>query len=295
MAAPGRPLGLLLVDVPPKHRLAAPPAAVSASQYEQTTSRSELRRQGCAAARRNAGGLTILDFGKPSWNGHSYGTILFSGRFAPNKGITRALYAFAVSYVRCLPRGSDRRIVLARGTSNYGIVVPSPQDAGHAWARETNRLGRLFAAHRNLAEHVTSAAADDIEPAWDRAFVRTRGFLRGFRAAPSHERLYNFGSLDGGGIWSVEQAYYAAVQGNTRVVPQIYSHAMAHQWAELARSGLGTYHRPLRFAGVLTQHRARCGCSLEPHDARRALQRALALHVGSAAPVVPPTLTNIVY
>ena len=288
------PLRLLLADALSK-RVPAAPAAVSASQYEQTTSRTELRRQGCDAGRSNAGGLTILDFGKPAWNGHSYGTTLFSERFASNKAITRALYAFAVAYVRCLPRGSERRIVLARGTSNFGIAVPSPYDAGRAWARETRRLGRLFAAHRKLAERVTSAAADDIEPAWDTRFRRTRGFLHGFRGTPGRERLYNFGSLDGGGIWSVKQAYYASVRGNTRVVPQIYSHAMAHQWAELARSGLRTYHRPLRFAGVLTTGRARCRCSLEPHDARRALQRALALHVGAAAPVVPPTLTNIVY
>lgn len=214
--------------------------------------------------------------------------------FASNKAVTRALYAFAVAYVRCLPRGSERRIVLARGTSNYGIAVPSPYDAGRAWARETHRLGRPFAAHRKLAAHVTSAAADDIEPAWDTGLRRTRGLLHGFRRAPSRERLDNFGSLDGGGIWTVKQAYDASVRGNTRVVPQIDSHAMAHQWAELARSGLRTYHRPLRFAGVLTTGRARCGCSLEPHDARRALQRALALHVGAAAPDVPPTLTKIV-
>jgi hypothetical protein len=288
------PLRVLLADAP-STRVSAPPAAVSASQYEQTTSRTEMRRQGCAAGRRDAGGLTILDFGKPAWNGHSYGTILFSERFASNKAITRALYAFAVSYVRCLPSGSDRRIVLGRGTSNYGIAVPSRYDAGRAWARETHRLGSLFAAHRNLAEHVTSAAADDIEPAWDTRFHRTRGFLRGFRAAPGYELLYNFGSLDGGGIWSVKQAYYASVRGNTRVVPQIYSRAMAHQWAELARSGLRTFHRPLRFAGVVTQGRDRCRCSLEPHDARRELQRALALHVGATAPDVPPTLTNIAF
>ena len=142
---------------------------------------------------------------------------------------------------------------------------------------------------------MTSAAADDIEPAWDPRFRRTRGFLRGFRAAPGRELLYNFGSLDGGGIWSVKQAYYASVRGNTRVVPQIYSRAMAHQWAELARSGLRTFHRPLRFAGVVTQGRDRCRCSLEPHDARRELQRALALHVGATAPDVPPTLTNIAF
>jgi hypothetical protein len=88
-AAPVRPLGLLLVDVPPEHKASAPPAAVSASQYEQTTSRAELRRQGCTAGRRNVVGLTILDFGNPAWNEHSYGTILFSERFASNEGITR--------------------------------------------------------------------------------------------------------------------------------------------------------------------------------------------------------------
>jgi len=288
------PLGLLLAEAPPE-RTARPPAAVSASRYLQTTSRTELRDEGCAAGRRNVGGLTILDFGKPSWNGHSYGTILFSERFASNKAITRALYAFAVGYVRCLPHDSERRIVLARGTSNYGISLPSAYDAGRAWARETARLGRLFAKHRNLAEHVTSAAADDVEPAWDRSLRRTREFLRGFRGHPAHELLYNFGSLDGGGIWTVKQSYYASARGNTRVVPQIYSRRMAHQWAELARSGLRTYHRPLRFGGVITQHRARCACGLKPHAARRVLQRALALHVGPAAPNVPPTLTSIAF
>jgi hypothetical protein len=296
VAPPGRPLGLLLTLPGEKtHHARGAPAAVSASRYEQTTSPKELAAQGCAAGRRDAGGLAILDFGKPAWNGHSYGTILFSERFASNKAVTRALWAFAVAYVRCLPGGSERRLVLARGTSNYGIAVPSPFDAGRAWARETHRLGRLFAAHANLAAHVTSAAGDDIEPAWDVRFRRTRGFLYGFRSFPGRQPLYNFGSLDGGGVWTVDDTYYATAKGDTRVVPQIYSREMARQWAEFARRGLRRHHRPLRFAGVITQHHARCGCSLEPHDARRALERALAQHVGRAAPRVPPTLTNILY
>jgi hypothetical protein len=69
---------------------------------------------------------------------------------------------------------------------------------------------------------------------------------------------------------------------------------MAHQWARLAKSGM-RHHRPLRFAGVLTQHHARCGCSLKPDEARQALLCALAFHVGRGAPDVPPTLTNIAY
>jgi hypothetical protein len=275
-----------------------PPAArVSVSRYEQTTDPKELQEQGCVAGRRDVGGLTILDFGKPSWNGHTYGTILFSNRFASNKHITQALYAFAVGYVRCLPRASDGRIVLARGTSNYEITVPSAYDAGRAWARETVRLSRRLALHPRLAEHVHSAAADDIEPAWDRGFRRTRSFLRGFRASPTRPLLYNFGSLDGGagGIWSVAQAYFAASGRATLVVPEIYNDSMAHQWAQLAKSGMQRYHRPLRFAGVVTQHHPRCGCSLKPNEARQALVEALAFHIGRTAPAVPPTFTNIAY
>ncbi len=79
------------------------------------------------------------------------------------------------------------------------------------------------------------------------------------------------------------------------MVPEIYSHSMAHQWAKLAKRGIHRYHRPLRFAGVLTQHHAGCRCSLKPRAARRALVRALSFHVGKTAPVVPPMLTNIAY
>jgi hypothetical protein len=107
--------------------------------------------------------------------------------------------------------------------------------------------------------------------------------------------LYNYGSLDGGvaGIWSLRQAAFVATGRNTWVVPEIYTEAMAHQWAHFARLTLRRYRRPVQFAGVMTQHHARCGCSLEAHVARRALMRALAIHVGRTAPHVPPTLTNI--
>ena len=290
-----RPIGRLL-DLPPAPRpLRPPPASVSASRYEHTTSRNELARQGCADGRRDVGGLLILDFGKPSWNGHSYGTILFSDRFAANRDITRALYAFAVAYARCLPSSSDRQLVLARGTSNFGLFLPSSADAGRAWARETHRLSSLLAAHPNVAAHVSSAGADDLEPDWDRSFQRTRGFLRGFRSFPGGQLLYNFGSLDGGDIWTLRQAYEATTMGNTLAVPEIYNHRMAEQWADFARQSLRRYHHAPRFAGVMTQHQAGCGCSLKPHAARRTLQHALAVHVGPTAPDVPPLLTNIVY
>ena len=80
---------------------------------------------------------------------------------------------------------------------------------------------------------------------------------------------------------------------DTRVVPEIDCREMAHQWARLTKIALHEYKQPVRFAGVMTQHRARCGCSLKPKQARQALVRALAVHVGETAPTVPPTLTNI--
>jgi hypothetical protein len=89
------------------------------SLYEHTTSPAVLRAQGCRAAKRGVGGIVILDFGQPAYDGHTYGTYLYSGRFAGNKRITQAMYGYAVGYHRCLRRGSALAITLARGTSNY--------------------------------------------------------------------------------------------------------------------------------------------------------------------------------
>src|SRR3979411_1435297 len=44
------------------------------SLYEHTADRTTLRRQGCSAAKRGVGGIVILDFGQPAYNGHTYGT-----------------------------------------------------------------------------------------------------------------------------------------------------------------------------------------------------------------------------
>jgi hypothetical protein len=263
------------------------------SLYEHTTKQWVLRRQGCRAARRGVGGIVILDFGKPSYNGHTYGTILFSDRFAGNREITRALLAYAVGYRRCLPRGSHARIVLARGTSNYHPSVPSAFKAGRKWARETNALARLLAA-RGLAGHVSSAAADDAEPAWDPSFHKTRDFFRGYRAAGNGRPLYNYGSLDGGvgAIWNERQAFY--VTGGMRYarpIPEIYNRAMARQWAHLAWVARRRFHRRIRFAGVMTQHVKGCNCGYLPPRAHAALVRELAAR--RVPHGLPRVITNI--
>jgi hypothetical protein len=265
------------------------------SLYEHSVRRSTLRRQGCSAAERGVGGIVILDFGQPAYNGHTYGTYLFSGRFAGNKAITRGMLAYAHGYRLCLPHGSKLRITLARGTTNYHPQVPSAYKAGRKWARETMTLQKLLRA-RKLHSHVSAAAADDVEPAWDRGFHRTRDFFRGFRDAHTGHLLYNFGSLDGGvgSVWNARQIFFVTSgMKYARAMPEIYNDAMARQWADLAHIAKKRYNRPLKFAGVMTTHTSR-NRGMKPNDAHKILVRALASAVREATPEVPPTLTNIV-
>jgi hypothetical protein len=275
-------------------RTSAARARATISLYEHTVRRSTLRAQGCEAGERRVGGVVILDFGQPAYNGHTYGTNLFSGAFAGNAKITRAMLAYALGYSRCLPKGSGLAISIARGTSNYHIDVPSSYQAGRRWGRETKRLQRLLEA-RGLAAHVSAAAADDVEPAWDRTFHRTRDFFRGYRDAETGHVLYNFGSLDGGvgSVWNAKQIFYVASgMKYAAAIPEIYNHEMARQWAEVAHLARHRYHRPMKFAGVMTTHTSG-NHGMKPRDAHRLLVRALANVGGTALADVPPTLTNI--
>src|SRR5207248_182907 len=102
---------------------------------------------------------------------------------------------------------------------------PEPLSGGQApGARGTH------AAAARRGAHVTAAAADDVEPAWDRSFHRTRDFFRGYRDAEFGHALYNFGSLDGGvgSIWNAKQIFFVASgMKYVAAIPEIYNHAMA--------------------------------------------------------------------
>jgi hypothetical protein len=264
------------------------------SLYEQSVQPWILGEQGCEAAHRHESGVVILDFGKPAFEHHGYGTILFSGRFVPNHRITTGMVGWARGYVRCLPQGSSASVSLARGTSNYHPAVPSVYTAGLRWAGQTVKLQRKL-QRESLDLYVTSAAADDAEPAWDRHFRKTREFVHGFRVAAQGHTLYDYGSLDGGvgSIWSAKQAFYVA--GGTRhtaAIPEIYNTAQAQEWAQLAGIARSRYHSVVRFAGVMTQGSRHCHCSLRPHAAHRALARALATYGVQQTPL-PSGGTNI--
>ncbi|HZC30089.1 MAG TPA: hypothetical protein VE261_01130 [Gaiellaceae bacterium] len=267
------------------------------SLYEHTTSPRVLARQGCRAARRGVSGVVILDFGAPAYNGHTYGTYLFSNRFAPNSAITLGMHGYARGFVSCLPHGSTQTINLARGTSNYHPHLPSPYRAGLRWAAATVSLQRLL-YRDGLDRHVVSAAADDVEPAWDRSFHRTRDFYRGYAASRVGHLLYNYGSLDGGvehGVWNAHQAFFVASgMRYSRAIPEIYTETMAREWAALAYVARHRYHRPVKFAGVMTTHTS-ANHGMLPRVAHHTLRRYLAASVGRGPDsYVPPAATNIV-
>jgi hypothetical protein len=279
----------------PQQPEAPSPRATTLSIYEHSARSRVLKAQGCSAAHRHENGVVVLDFGKPAFVHGGYGTILFSGRFAPNHKLTNAMVGYARGYVSCLPAESTASIELARGTSNYHPAVPSAYESGVRWARETNRLG-LMLGRNGLADQVEAAAADDAEPSWDPSFRKTREFFHGFRAAVHGHTLYDYGSLDGGVgvVWSARQAWYVAGGlRHTKALPEIYNSAMAREWAELAAIARGHYHRAVRFAGVMTQGTGSCSCGFRPSAAHRVLAQALDAQGIGRVPL-PVGGTNIV-
>ena len=254
----------------------ARPIGASPSLYERTTSIKKLRAQGCVAGRRQTTGLVVLDFGKLDFRPRrgGYGTITFADRFASNRAITWAMKSYARGYSRCLPHASSAHITLARGTSNYGQdSVPSTLTAGRLWAGATVAFGNYL--RRHSFDHITAAAADDVEPAWDRGFTLTYDFFRGYAHADHGYLLYNYGSLDGGvgTIWKLRQAFYVAGgMEEARAVPEIYNHEMARQWATLAKLSYAHYGKPIKLAGLMTQHWTSCsGCGYTAPRARQEL------------------------
>jgi hypothetical protein len=275
---------------------------VTPSLYERTISPPILRGQGCRAGRARTDGLVVLDFGKLAFRPRrgGYGTVTFADRFASNRAVGWAVKSFAHGYSQCLPKSARAHITLALGTSNYDQDVPSTYVAGRRWAEETAVIGAYLKTHH--FDHVTAAAGDDVEPAWDRSFMRTYDFFRGFGAVHSGYLLYNYGSLDGGvgKIWKLRQAYYVAGGMHAaRAVPEIYNRSMAEQWADLSRQAVKRYGNPIKLAGLMTQHHDHCRiCGYTAAEAHRALVRELAKHprtkvrmlasatnIGSPAPV----------
>ncbi|HEY2327703.1 MAG TPA: hypothetical protein VGH52_09485 [Gaiellaceae bacterium] len=276
---PSAAMELASLRIPlPKHAAKKNPSvATTPSRYEYTTDPATLQAQGCAAGAAKVSGLVVLDFGQQVHFGE-YGAYLFSKHFASNTQITTAMEAYATGYAQCLPKHSAVHINLARGTSNYNILVPSAETAGKLWAAEVNKVGAFLKQHHFT--RITSAAAIDAEPAYDKTFTKTHDFFYGFAEGTHRYLLYNYGSLDGGvdSYWSLEQAYYVAGgMRQARAIPEIYNLAMAQEWAELAKLSVVRHKQPIKLAGVMTQYQPNCKkCGYKSSTARHVLRGELA-------------------
>ena len=190
-----------------------------------------LRRREARCRRRRHPRLRPAGVQRP----HATARISSPARFASNGKITHATPRVRGRLRRLPAAGAPRsrsrsRAVRATTTRRCRARI---RPAGAGRARRTP-LQRLVEA-RGLGAHVTAAAADDVEPAWDRSFHRTRDFFRGYRDAQFGHVLYNFGSLDGGvgSVWNAKQAFYVA-SGMRYVAP--FPRSTTGRWRSSGRS-----------------------------------------------------------
>ena len=210
-----------------------------------------LAAQGCHAARRHESGVVVLDFGKPAFAHGGYGTILFSGRFAPNHKITAAMLALRARLRPLPPAGLDG-VHRARARDEQLPPVRAERLRGRRPLGARDEQARARAAPAR-ARRPTSRLRPPTTPS--RRGIRSSA-RRGTSSTASARRctghtLYDYGSLDGGvgAVWSARQALYVAGGlRHTKALPEIYNSAMAREWAELARIAHRRYHRrrPLR-------------------------------------------------
>jgi hypothetical protein len=280
---------------------ARPPA--TRSYYEHNVNTSDLRQQGCAAARSRKGGVVILDFGRPAWDGEHYGTILHQGAFASSTAIRNAAKAFGAGFVRCAgARGT--RVIVSFGTNN-SCSDNDPACSGSRQPRNFAEAGKIWAYHVKVLRewiqlrparrrHLSPTSADDMEPAWEPPFTHTNAFQTGYNNEPVAGSMYNHGSAERG-HWTFAQLYRVSYGLPLNYpFPQIYYDSQPPQWREISRWGadFGNYGK-MNFAGVLSQFNSGFDCGFTPAQGYDALLSELNKDPKTAQSRIP-YLSNIV-
>jgi hypothetical protein len=282
---------------------------VTRSYYEHDTNTAHFRSQGCLAAKSSARGVVLLDFGRPIYEGHQYGTLLLSvNKFASMTAIRKAAIAFGSGFVRC---GGARRgsMIVAISTNNScslndracgasaSTQPPSFAEEGRRLAAAANAFGTWIGATLRRSRALTAAAGDDIEPAWEdkAAPVHTTDLVAGYNGVASAPFFYDFGSNESAANWTPAIRYRLAY-GLPRdfPIPQIYYTGMADEWHDTSQWGAknGRFGK-IFFAGVLSQYHDGDSCGYTPAEGYDHLLSAL-----NADPLTTqrriPFLSNIV-
>src|SRR5207245_11082386 len=113
-------------------------------------------------------GIVILDFGKPSNQNGSYGTITFDSNFHSTNDITSAVLGFASGFWDCSSRGAAvQKVTIGIGLNNcYQVPACSgPTDYtnyadGQAWHSMVNTVYQLIQGQPWKQTETVHAAAD---------------------------------------------------------------------------------------------------------------------------------------
>jgi hypothetical protein len=168
----------------------APPPKTT-SRYMMTVDPNILYNEGCIQGKAKENGIVVLDFGQPSYQGSTYGTILFSNRFASLDQITFASEGFLRGFWDCSANNGPF-ITLALGTSNYH--GDTTFDHGRAWALAVNQVGAWVVAN-NLGSQEMVAGASDMEVGWNSTSA-TRAWADGYTSVHQYF-YYNYGDAAG--------------------------------------------------------------------------------------------------
>lgn len=200
--------------------------------------------------------LVILDYGMPVRRRGRFGASVFRS-FRDTHAIRWSAAQYALGYARC-SRGTRSHLELGIGTSNFGPDVTYRH--GRVWAGMVDHVN-WWLRRRGLADSVTAAGANDIEPGW-RGPGPTRRWVRGYRSATSTP-YYNYGGAAGCppypgclGAWTIEDVWWVSWgSGIALPLPEIYagSGINAEQWYRLGLYSVRAHGERMHFAGAMSQ------------------------------------------
>jgi hypothetical protein len=250
-------------------------AAVAPSQtssyYEGSANPSHLYLQGEQAGSSSAQGIVILDFGRPAVANGVYGTFGFGNVLIPFSSIAAGVESYIKGYYRLAPRYTALNVAV--GTNNScgtgqpcgpsQVICGCPDEPsdftawGQQFAYTVEEIGawtNAFKARERFTDDVRVVAADDIEPAYDPAYLNTYDLLRGYADAVGgyFPPLVDYGSADAN-VWTDDELLQVAYGFAPDVpMPEIYYSPDAAEWAALLSYAKAVSGRSREIYGVLT-------------------------------------------
>jgi hypothetical protein len=246
------------------------PLAYTTSYYEVNASALRLYHQGEQAGKDEAEGIVILDFGRPAYNGVTYGMIDYHDGFVSLNAVALAVENYIDAYYRFAPARTALDVAVATNNScgngqPCGAVVcgctDEPPDYG-AWGRQLalwvitlREWAFETQAHYHYTDVVRVVAGDDAEPAFDPGFQNTYDLLAGYAATVegTSPAMVDFGSAEAS-YWTEDELFQVAYGFRPDVaMPEIYYSADASEWAALLRYAKHRAGQVFPIYGVLAE------------------------------------------